>query len=119
MIEIVSSESKAKKNDLKVFAQNIAFELASFNAKASHIKMSAGKVNSIATKVLIWIESGGSLSDYQNRIECLNITMQILVINSEIDNVKDCNKPGFESKISLNSLFTHAEKLLSFRTEGV
>lgn len=118
MIEIVSSENKAKKNELRVFAQSIGFELAAFNAKASHVKMSAGKVNSIAEKILLWVVGDSSLSDYQSRVECLNMTMQILKVNSEIDNAKDSSQPGSESKISLNSLFSHAEKLLSFRKDG-
>jgi len=120
MIEIVNSKNKIDQLEVRSYSQEFAFDFLVYNAEASNSKISSSRINTFAQKVCEWLCNAQDMDGVQQRMNSLSMSKEMLRVNAEIKNAEEgLVEQGTLSKISVSSLFSHAAKLLEYRTEGV
>jgi len=120
MIEIVNSKNKIDQLEVRSYSQGFAFDFLVYNGEASNSKISSSRINTFAQKVYEWLCKAQDMDGVRQRMNSLSMSKEMLRVNAEIKNAEEgLVEQGTRTKISVSSLFSHAAKLLEFRTEGV
>jgi hypothetical protein len=119
MIEIVNSKNKIDQLEVRSYSQEFAFNFLVYNVEASNSKISSSKINTFAQKVCEWLCKAQDMDGVRQRMNCLSMSRDMLVVNAKIKDLEEnMVDPGTRTKVSVGSLFSHATKLLEYRTEG-